>query len=75
MSVLFAIVLCGKSRKADGMCRKLLVQRCINSNVIALAIYARTASAKLAVGSTTPSLCRYDSDADIRHYCTAIYAT
>ena len=32
------------------------------------AIYARAAPAKLVVGSTTPSLCRHASDADIRHF-------
>ena len=57
------------------LCNAVLVQHCINFRVIAPAIYARSTPAKLAVGSTTPSLRRRTPDADIRHYYSAIYAT
>ena len=50
-----------------------LVQRCVNSCDIALAIYARSTPTKLGVGSTTPSLHGRTPDADIKHYITVIY--
>ncbi|MCI8607187.1 MAG: PadR family transcriptional regulator, partial [Hungatella sp.] len=38
-------------------------------------LYARSTSAKLDVGSTTPSLRRRTPDADIKHYYSVINAT
>ena len=40
----------------------------LNMSRIAPALYARSTSAKLVVGSATPSLRRRTPDADIRHY-------
>ena len=52
----------------------ILVPPDLNTFCIASAIYARSTPAKLAVGSTTPSLRRRTPDADIRHYYSVIYA-
>ena len=58
----------------DPQVSKMLARLSLDEDVYKRQIYARSTPAKLAVGSTTPSLRRRTPDADIRHYYSVIYA-